>query len=155
MLKKFYLILFSISLASASVIAQSKSSSEENELRDKIARFAPTVITADLKNLSPNDRKALDKIIAAARLFDPLFIRQVWSGNEALQAKLLSPGHERDGPRAEEEGIGWLKEDAGRDQRDEKERDRATAIERNLRLPGHDTEQQEGEVSGPVGLRFG
>ena len=68
MLKKFYLILFSISLASASVIAQSKSSSEENELRDKIARFAPTVITADLKNLSPNDRKALGKIIAAARL---------------------------------------------------------------------------------------
>ena len=88
MLKKFYLILLTISLTSASVIAQAQLSNEENELKAKIARFAPTVVTADLKNLSPNDRKALDKIIAAARLFDPLFIRQVWSGNEALLAKL-------------------------------------------------------------------
>ena len=88
MLKKFYFILLTISLTFASVIAQAKPSSEEKDLRDKIARFAPTVVTADLTKLSPNDRKALDKIIAAARLFDPLFIRQVWSGNEALLAKL-------------------------------------------------------------------
>lgn len=88
MLKKFYLILLTISLASASVFAQAKTANEEKELRDKIARFAPTVVTADLTKLSPNDRKALEKIIAAARLFDPLFIRQVWSGNEALLAKL-------------------------------------------------------------------
>ena len=88
MLKKFYLILLTISLASASVFAQAKTANEEKELRDKIARFAPTVVTADLTKLSPNDRKALEKIIATARLFDPLFIRQVWSGNEALLAKL-------------------------------------------------------------------
>ena len=88
MLKKFYLILLTISLTSASVFAQAKTANEEKELRDKIARFAPTVITADLTKLSPNDRKALEKIIAAARLFDPLFIRQVWSGNEALLARL-------------------------------------------------------------------
>ena len=88
MLKKFCLILLILSLTTSSVIAQAKSSNEERELSDKIARFAPTVITADLTKLSPNDRKALDKIIAAARLFDPLFIRQVWSGNEALLAKL-------------------------------------------------------------------
>ena len=88
MLKKFFLILLTISLTSASVIAQAKSANEEKDLRDKIARFAPTVVTADLTKLSSNDRKALDKIIAAARLFDPLFIRQVWSGNEALLAKL-------------------------------------------------------------------
>jgi len=88
MLKKFCLILLILSLTTSSVIAQAKSSNEERELSDKIARFAPTVITADLTKLSPNDRKALDKIIAAARLFDPLFIRQVWTGNEALLAKL-------------------------------------------------------------------
>ena len=41
---------------------------EEQDLRVKIARFAPTEITADVSTLSPNDRKALDKIIAAARL---------------------------------------------------------------------------------------
>ena len=63
---------------------------EEQDLRVKIARFAPTEITADVSTLSPNDRKALDKIIAAARLFDPLYIRQVWSGNEALHKKLES-----------------------------------------------------------------
>ena len=88
MLKKFCLILLILSLTTSSVIAQAKSSNEERELSDKIARFAPTVITADLTKLSTNDRKALDKIIAAARLFDPLFIRQVWTGNEALLAKL-------------------------------------------------------------------
>jgi hypothetical protein len=63
---------------------------EESDLRIKIARFAPTEITADISTLSPNDRKALDKIIAAARLFDPLYIRQVWSGNEALHKKLMA-----------------------------------------------------------------
>ena len=32
-------------------------------------------------------RERLAKIIAAARLIDPLYIRQVWSGNEALLEK--------------------------------------------------------------------
>jgi len=58
------------------------------ELAKKIARFSPTVLTADISKLSPGDRKALTKIIAAARLLDPLFLRQVWSGNEALKEKL-------------------------------------------------------------------
>jgi hypothetical protein len=58
------------------------------ELAKKIARFSPTVLTADSSKLSPGDRKALTKIIAAARLLDPLFLRQVWSGNEALKLKL-------------------------------------------------------------------
>ncbi|MDQ2855187.1 MAG: hypothetical protein M3R68_02570, partial [Acidobacteriota bacterium] len=54
----------------------------------KIRRFAPTVLTADTSRLSPNDRKALQKIIAAAKYLDPLYRRQVWSGNEALLKKL-------------------------------------------------------------------
>ncbi len=58
------------------------------ELAKKIARFSPTVLTADISQLSPGDRKALTKIIAAAKLMDPLFLRQVWSGNEALKQKL-------------------------------------------------------------------
>src|SRR5215213_10355580 len=57
-------------------------------LARKIARFAPTELTADVSKLSPKDRQALDKIIAAAKLLDPLFLRQVWSGNEALEKKL-------------------------------------------------------------------
>ena len=58
------------------------------ELAKKIRRFAPTVLTADTSRLSASDRKALNKIIQAAKLMDPLFLRQVWSGNEALRQKL-------------------------------------------------------------------
>ncbi|HEV7398531.1 MAG TPA: hypothetical protein VGN86_18605 [Pyrinomonadaceae bacterium] len=57
-------------------------------LEAKIRRFAPTVMTADTAKLSPGDRKALQKIIAAARLIDPLYLRQAWSGNEDLEKKL-------------------------------------------------------------------
>ena len=58
------------------------------ELNAKIRRFAPTVITADTSKLSAGDRRALAKIIEAARRFDPLFLRQVWSGNVALKRRL-------------------------------------------------------------------
>ena len=58
------------------------------DLARKIARFAPTTLTADVSKLSARDARALAKIIAAAKLLDPLFLRQVWSGNDALEAKL-------------------------------------------------------------------
>jgi hypothetical protein len=56
----------------------------------KIRRFAPTEITADISGLSDGDRQALTKIIEAAKLLDPLFLRQVWSGNESLQKQLAA-----------------------------------------------------------------
>ncbi|HEU4432161.1 MAG TPA: hypothetical protein VFR51_02110 [Pyrinomonadaceae bacterium] len=62
----------------------------DSGLARKIARFAPTQLTADTSKLSAKDRQALDKIIAAAKLLDPLFLRQVWSGNEALEKKLMA-----------------------------------------------------------------
>ena len=69
------------------------------ELARKIARFAPTTLTADVAKLTPKDRQALDKIIAAAKLLDPLFLRQVWNGNAELEKKLLAdktaPGRQR------------------------------------------------------------
>jgi hypothetical protein len=68
--------------------ASVRSSNELSELNAKIRRFAPTVVTADTSRLSAGDRRALAKIIAAARLLDPLFLRQVWSGNDALQRRL-------------------------------------------------------------------
>jgi hypothetical protein len=58
------------------------------ELARKIARFSPTTLSAHTSKLTPKDRQALDKIIAAAKLLDPLFLRQVWSGNEALEKRL-------------------------------------------------------------------
>jgi hypothetical protein len=58
------------------------------DLTKKIARFAPTTLTANLSKLSAGDAQALAKIVAAAKLLDPLFLRQVWSGNDALNATL-------------------------------------------------------------------
>ena len=57
-------------------------------LAAKIKRFAPTVLTADTTKLSPNDAPGAAKIIAAAKYLDPLYRRQIWSGNEALLKKL-------------------------------------------------------------------
>jgi hypothetical protein len=65
-----------------------KAAAGDAELAKKISRFAPTVLTANTARLSSGDRKALSKIIAAAKLLDPLFLRQVWSGNDALHRKL-------------------------------------------------------------------
>jgi len=76
-----------MALLSTTLIGQ-KPNGGDAELARKIARFAPTTLTADTSKLSPKDRQALDKIIAAAKLLDPLFLRQVWSGNDALEKKL-------------------------------------------------------------------
>jgi hypothetical protein len=57
-------------------------------LETKIRRFAPTEITASTAGLSRADGLALMKIIEAARLLDPLYLRQVWSGNPALLGRL-------------------------------------------------------------------
>ena len=63
-------------------------SSNVTALAAKINRFAPTVLTANTARLPAKDRQALQKIIAAAKLLDPLFLRQVWSGNDTLKTKL-------------------------------------------------------------------
>lgn len=66
----------------------SDSKAPAGSLAARIRQFARTDLTADISQLSENDRKALDKLIEAAKLLDPLFLRQVWSGNEALRRKL-------------------------------------------------------------------
>lgn len=62
--------------------------SDVSALNEKIKRFAPTAINADASRLPPTERQALAKIVDAARLLDPLFLRQAWSGNVALLKKL-------------------------------------------------------------------
>ena len=62
--------------------------SDPGGLPAKIRRFSPTVLTANTSRLSPKDRLALQKITAAAKLLDPLFLRQVWSGNDELKKRL-------------------------------------------------------------------
>lgn len=67
---------------------QSTKGNKEMTLAQRIARFAPTEISADISKLSPGDKKALDKIIEAARLMDPIYLRQVWRDNVELLKKL-------------------------------------------------------------------
>ncbi|HVF23170.1 MAG TPA: hypothetical protein VM941_08850, partial [Pyrinomonadaceae bacterium] len=77
-------------LITTTLIAQKPESGGDPELGKKIARFAPTTLTADVSKLPAKDRQALDKIIEAAKWLDPLFRIQVWSGNQALEKKLLA-----------------------------------------------------------------
>jgi hypothetical protein len=58
------------------------------ELRQMTARFAPATLRVDTSKLSPGDKKALASLIDAARVVNRIFLRQVWSGNPALTAKL-------------------------------------------------------------------
>jgi Peptidase family M49 len=57
-------------------------------LRAKIDQFVPVVIAADVSDLPANERQALEALIDAARLLDPIFDRQVWAGNPALAGTL-------------------------------------------------------------------
>ena len=91
--KKIACLTLVASFAAAAPVAQTRKAKHSMAAADpalaaKIRRFAPTVLTADTSHLSLNDRKALKKIIAAAKLIDPLYLRQVWSGNETLLKKL-------------------------------------------------------------------
>ncbi len=52
------------------------------------ARFAPADIRADVSTLPDSERRALAKLVEAARLMDSLFLRQVWAGNDAMLQEL-------------------------------------------------------------------
>ncbi len=62
----------------------------EAQLKAMAARFAPVEIGADLKALPANERAALAKIIEAAEIMDPLYLRQTWAGNATLLLDLLA-----------------------------------------------------------------
>ncbi|HEX3155913.1 MAG TPA: hypothetical protein VHV32_14895 [Candidatus Angelobacter sp.] len=59
-----------------------------DELNQMAARFAPVNLEVDLSGLSAGDKKALAKLVEAARIVNPLFMRQFWSGDLALYQKL-------------------------------------------------------------------
>ncbi len=64
-------------------------SAETQRLEGMAARFAPVDLAADVNALPEGERKALGKIVAAARIMDALFLRQAWAGNESLLLTLL------------------------------------------------------------------
>jgi hypothetical protein len=58
------------------------------ELKQMAARFAPTRLEVDTSKLSAGDKKALVKLIEAARVLNHIFLQQLWSGNVQLYQKL-------------------------------------------------------------------
>jgi hypothetical protein len=62
--------------------------SEVQRLEAMTRRFAPADLTADISTLPANERQALAKLVQAAKVFDALFLRQVWAGNVTLSLDL-------------------------------------------------------------------
>src|ERR1700716_2891830 len=91
--KRMMAIAVVSTLAMASLLAKKTRTPQSDTAADltlqgRIRRFAPTILTANTARMLPNDRQALLKIIAAAKYYDPLYLRQIWSGNEALLKRL-------------------------------------------------------------------
>src|SRR5437868_2740922 len=57
-------------------------------LKKMIARFAPTELKVDTSKLSAGDQKALVKLIQASRIFDDIFMDQLWSKNRVTYAQI-------------------------------------------------------------------
>jgi Peptidase family M49 len=75
-------------LAGERLVQQTSTVPDRAALLEMTARFAPVDIAADVMKLNDGDRKALARLVEAARIIDALFLRQVWEGNDALMQQL-------------------------------------------------------------------
>ena len=82
------LLVFSMICAADVAMGQAGGSPGQARLEQMASRFAPTPMRVDISGLSAGDRQALAKLVEAARIFDDLFLQQMWSGNVALYQKL-------------------------------------------------------------------
>src|SRR5206468_12322346 len=82
-------MLAAVIAASWSGAAQESNVPDTARLQQMAARFAPTDIGADVSKLTDADRRVLAKLIAASKLIDALFLRQVWAGNEGMLLDLI------------------------------------------------------------------
>ncbi|HET9360652.1 MAG TPA: hypothetical protein VFO58_12955, partial [Vicinamibacterales bacterium] len=62
---------------------------ETQKLQTMAARFAPVDLVVDLTPMPENERQALARLVQAAKVFDALFLRQVWEGNESMLLDLV------------------------------------------------------------------
>jgi Peptidase family M49 len=60
------------------------------DVEQRLARYAPTELTADLSGLGAKDREVLGQLVAAGRLMDEIYLRQVWEGGPALRKELAT-----------------------------------------------------------------
>jgi hypothetical protein len=91
-MRRFPALLFLLALTAPAAPGADTPLPDEARLRAMTARFAPVDIGADLSTLPPSERRALAKMIEAARVLDGIYLRQVWAGNEALLLELLADG---------------------------------------------------------------
>jgi hypothetical protein len=82
-----FVIFVSVVTVSTSLLATDVP--DASTLKSMAARFAPVDLKADISSLPANERQALERLVEAAKLFDPLFLRQVWPGNESLLMELV------------------------------------------------------------------
>src|SRR5688572_29525940 len=59
-------------------------SDDVQRLETMAKRFAPVDLTADIAALPDNERQALTALVQAAKVFDALYLRQVWEENETM-----------------------------------------------------------------------
>lgn len=91
-MKILTILVFTGAVMAQSTLAKQHPSSstlpDAGELRKMIARFAPTDLKVDTSKLSAGDQKALVKLIQASRMFDDIFMDQLWSKNRATYAQI-------------------------------------------------------------------
>ncbi|MBN8465569.1 hypothetical protein JYJ95_03545 [Corallococcus exiguus] len=58
-------------------------------LKRMTARFAPVDVKVDVSKLPDAEKRALAKVLQAARIMDPLFLGQAWAGNPTLLLDLV------------------------------------------------------------------
>jgi hypothetical protein len=75
-------------VATQASTAQAKEMPIVPDIEQRLAKFSPTPLDADLSALSAEDRKVLDLLIQAADSMSEIFLRQVWTGNPALRQEL-------------------------------------------------------------------
>lgn len=98
------LIIVAVLTACAPAVEQEPGTSAVDDLKvasnvaERLARFEPTELVADVSSLSEGELRVLEMLVQAARSMDEIFLRQVWQGNPELQAELQ--GAERPGTDA-------------------------------------------------------
>ncbi|HET7206195.1 MAG TPA: hypothetical protein VFI95_06405 [Terriglobales bacterium] len=89
---KLAIIVIAIVMVCAATLTAQKTSRgslpNQAQLEQMASRFAPTPLRAELSELSAGDRQALVKLIQAARIFNPVYMQQLWSGDLALHQRL-------------------------------------------------------------------
>ncbi len=78
------IVLLCLPLMSFAQTKESNHVPNLDELKEMTARFAPTPIRVDTSKLSPGDKKALVKLIEAARIVNQLFMNQYWSQDQSV-----------------------------------------------------------------------